>query len=60
MKNFLLIFMLAIYGSALAQYTINGSVKNNEDKPVGFASVTLYDALSNKVITFKNTNSKGE
>jgi len=60
MKNFLLIFMLAISGFSLAQYTINGSVKNNEDKPVGFASVTLYDALSNKVITFKNTNSKGE
>ncbi len=59
MKYALCLMLLIVTNTLFAQFTINGTVQNDQGNPLSFASVTLYDK-ADKVITFKNTNSKGQ
>ncbi len=55
-----ILLLLGICLQINAQYKIYGNVYDELGDSVSFASVTLVDALTQKTVTFKNTNSKGD
>lgn len=58
--NKFLFFYLLLFASCLCSAQISGTTKDNLDKPVEYATVSLFNALDSTIVSGKITDKNGE
>ena len=58
--NKFLFFYLLLFASCLCSAQISGITKDNLDKPIEYATVSLFNALDSTIVSGKITDKNGE